>query len=723
MIKKEAKARIEKLKKLINYHRYLYHVLDRQEISEAALDSLKKELFDLEQTYPEFITPDSPTQRVGGKPLEKFAKVRHPLPMISLNDAFSREDMEDWLERNSNLLGKEGISKAKRTSSSSSPSPRHFQKGRGSVIDFYCEPKLDGLAIELIYKDGVFKIGSTRGDGILGEDVTQNLKTIEAIPLRLREKEEVIKDLEKIGLKDIAALLRVRPESDPIVVRGEVIVTKKEFEKVNREQEKNGLPTFANPRNMAAGSIRQLDPKITAQRRLDSNTYILITGFGQKTHEEAHKILKALGFKTNNKYNKLSKNLAEIFEYHDFWQKNREKLPYEIDGVVVTINQNEIFEKLGVVGKAPRGAIAFKFPLKQSTTKIENIIVQVGRTGSLTPVAILKPVEVGGVTISRATLHNEDEIKRLGVKIGDTVIVGRAGDVIPDIIKVLPELRTGKEREFRMPKKCPVCGTKVIRPEGEVVSRCSNPKCPAKERRYFYFFVSAFDIIGLGPKIIDKLLDAGLISDPADLFTLKIENILPLESLPRRKPKAFLRGFAEKSAENLIKAIQSRRKINLPNFIYALGIRNVGEETSQDLAESFGSIEKLKNASLEELQRVRDIGPVVAKSIFGFFREKRNCKFIGKLKKVGVEIITEEKPKYQPLKGKTFVLTGSLEAMTREEAKEKIRLLGGEISESVSKKTDFVIFGKEPGSKLEKAKKLGVKTIGEKEFLKLISSR
>ncbi|OIO44325.1 MAG: hypothetical protein AUJ24_01720 [Parcubacteria group bacterium CG1_02_36_42] len=722
MTKSEAKKRIEKLKKIINYHRYLYHVLDRQEISEAALDSLKKELFDLEQKFPEFITPDSPTQRVGGKPLEKFAKVRHPLPMISLNDAFSREDMEDWLERNSKLLEKEEISKAKRTSSSSSPS---LLLRKSSVIDFYCEPKLDGLAIELIYNthpEGGYPIletGSTRGDGIFGEDVTQNLTTIEAIPLKLREIDEVCEELEMEGLKEIAENIE-KNKLREVVVRGEVIVTKKEFEKVNREQEKNGLPTFANPRNMAAGSIRQLDPKITAKRRLDSNTYILITDFGQKTHQEAHKILKALGFKTNNKYNKYCKNLAEIFEYHDFWQKNRERLPYEIDGVVVTINQNEIFEKLGVVGKAPRGAIAFKFPLKQSTTEIRNIIVQVGRTGSLTPVAILKPVEVGGVTISRATLHNEDEIKRLGVKIGDAVIVGRAGDVIPDIIKVLPELRTGKEKKFKMPKKCPVCGTKIIRPEGEVVSRCPNPKCPAKQRRYFYFFVNAFDIIGLGPKIIDKLLDAGLISDPADLFTLKIEDILPLESLPRRKPKAFLRGFAEKSAQNLIKATQSRRKINLSNFIFALGIRNVGEETAQDLAEFFGSIEKLKEASLEELQRVRDIGPVVAKSIFDFFRGKRNLKFIEKLKKVGVETIVEERPKHQPLKGKTFVFTGSLESMAREEAKEKVRILGGEISESVSKKTNFVIFGKEPGSKLEKAKKLGVKIIGEKELLELL---
>ena len=682
---KEAKERIERLKKIINHHRYLYHVLDRQEISEAALDSLKKELFDLEQKFPEFITPDSPTQRVGGKPLEKFAKVRHPLPMISLNDAFSQKDMEDWLERNSKLLEKEEIEK----------------------LDYYCEPKLDGLAIELIYKDGILKTGSTRGDGIFGEDVTSNLKTIEAIPLKLRDINEVCQELEKEELKEIAENIKEKGLKE-VVVRGEVIVTKKEFEKVNREQEKKGLPTFANPRNMAAGSIRQLDPKITAQRKLDSNAYILITDFGQKTHQEAHKILKALGFKTNNKYNKYCKNLTEVFEYHDFWQKNRGKLPFEIDGVVVTINRNEIFEKLGVVGKAPRGAIAFKFPLKQSETIVEDIKIQVGRTGSLTPVAILKPVEVGGVTISRATLHNEDEIKRLGVKIGDTVIVGRAGDVIPDIIKVLPELRTGKEKEFKMPKKCPVCGTKIIRPEGEVVSRCPNPKCPAKQRRYFYFFVNAFNIIGLGPKIVDRLLDEGLISDAADLFLLKEGDLLPLER------------FAEKSAQNLVQAIQSKKRISLPNFIYALGIRNVGEETAQDLAEYFGSIEKLKKASLEELQKVMDIGPVVARSIYDWFREKKNLEFLEKIKKVGVEVFEEKKPKRQPLGGKTFVLTGALETMSREAAKEKIRLLGGEISESVSKKTDYVVVGKEPGSKLERAKKLGVKTINEPEFLKLI---
>jgi len=707
MTKSEAKKRIEKLKKVINHHRYLYHVLDREEISPAALDSLKKELFDLEQEFPEFITPDSPTQRIGGKPLEKFKKIRHPRPMLSFNDAFSQKDMEDWLERNSKLLEKDYY-----------PPTALPPEGRApeiSKIDYYCEPKLDGLAIELIYQTApksdypILKVGSTRGDGLIGEEVTQNLKTIEAIPLKLREVDEVVKDLEKEGLKEIAKNIKKQGLKE-IVARGEAIITKKDFEKVNREQEKLGQPTFANPRNLAAGSIRQLNPKITARRRLDSTAYDLISDFGQKNHAQEHKILHALGFKTNNKYSKYCPNLKEVFEFHDFWYKNREKLPYEIDGVVVQINNNQIFEKLGVVGKAPRGAIAFKFPLKQATTIIEDIKVQVGRTGAITPVAYLKPVEVGGVTISRATLHNEDEIKRLGVKIGDTVIVGRAGDVIPDIIKVLPELRTGKEKEFKMPKKCPACGTKLIKPEGEVLWRCPNPKCSAQQREYFYHFVSgaAFDIIGVGPKIIDRFIDEGLILDPADLFALKEKDI------------AILERFGEKSAQNLISTIQSKKKITLAKFIYALGIRNVGEETAQDLAEYFGSVEKIKKAELEDLQKVMDVGPVVAKSIYNWFKEKRNLEFLEKLKKVDVKIIEEKKPKHQPLKGKTFVLTGGLETMTREEAKEKIRILGGEILESVSKKTDFVVVGKEPGSKLAIAKTLGVKTLNEKQFLKIL---
>ena len=715
MTKAEAqkRRRIEKLKKVINYHRYLYHVHDRQEISEAALDSLKKELFDLEQLFPALITPDSPTQRVGGRPLKKFEKIRHPYPMLSFNDAFSEQDMKDWLERISKLL---------------------TAKER-SRIDFFCELKIDGLAIELIYKQGILKVGSTRGDGIIGEDVTQNLKTIEAIPLKL----------EKFEIRP-RPFIKERDEIPPqVVVRGEVFISKKEFERINREQRKKGASLFANPRNMAAGSIRQLDPQITSQRNLDSYAYELITNLGPaftkasagklQTHEEKHQILKALGFKTNP-HNKYCKSLKEVFEFHKASQKIREKLSYEIDGIVVIINSNKIFERLGVVGKSPRGAIAYKFPLKQATTIIEDIIIQVGRTGALTPVAILKPVQVGGVTISRATLHNEEEIRKLGVKIGDTVIVGRAGDVIPDILKVLPALRTGKEKKFRMPEKCPACGSIIVKPPGgEVVWRCPNLKCSAKLREYFYHFVSkgAFDIPGLGPKIVDKLIDAALVSDPADLFKLETGDLLSLE------------GFAEKSAKNLIEAIQlSREKIQLSKFIYALGIRNVGEETSIDLAEHFSirggpsaqgglasgwaSLEKLKKASLEDLQKVMDIGPVVAGNISDWFSQKSNLEFLEKLKKAGIKIENpfvlpegQRKPAKKKLLGKIFVLTGSLEAMARDRAKEKIRLLGGEVSESVSKKTDFLVAGKEPGlTKVSKAKEFGIKMIKEKEFLQLI---
>jgi len=689
MTKHQVKQRIEKLKKLINHHRYLYHVLDRQEISPEALDSLKKELFDLEKRFPEFITPDSPTQRVGGKPLEQFKKVKHSVPMLSINDAFSEEDMKDWQERNRRLLTEKDFSR----------------------MDFYCEPKLDGLAIELVYENGILKTGSTRGDGIIGEEVTQNLRTIEAIPLRLREKEEIVRDLEKKGLEEVAERIRKRGLKK-VIVRGEVIITKKEFERVNKERERLGLSTYANPRNLAAGSIRQLDPKVTAERRLDSNMYDLITDFGQKTHKESHEILELLGLKTINKYCRHCKSLKEVFEFHDYWKKNREKLPFEIDGIVVNINSNEIFKKLGVVGKAPRGAIAYKFPLKQAVSKVLDIKVQVGRTGALTPVAILKPVRVGGVTISRATLHNEDEIARLGVKIGDTVIVGRAGDVIPDIVKVLPELRTGEEKDFQMPKKCPACGGKIQRLKGEVVSRCVNPNCFAKQRRYFYHFVSklAFDIAGLGPKIVDQLIDKGLVQSPADLFDLKEGDLMVLER------------FAEKSAGNLVRAIQESKKIELARFIYALGIRNVGEETARDLAKTFKSLENLKKASLEELEKIMDIGPVVAQTVYRWFRKEKNLRFLQKLEKSGVKIIAPRSgAKRRKLEGKVFVLTGALKSMSRNEAKEKIRALGGEISSDVSKNTDYLVIGSNPGSKLQRAKKLGTKQLSEKEFLKMIS--
>ncbi len=675
MTKEVTKQRIEGLKKIINHHRYLYHVLDKQEISDEALDSLKKELFDLEMQYPDLITPDSPTQRVAGKPLSKFEKTKHLKNMLSFNDAFSRQDMNDWLERISKLLTEEEKRK----------------------IDFYCELKIDGLAIELVYDKGILFMGSTRGDGAVGENVTQNLKTVEAIPL-------------EINLSDIGG--RARKGSDKtLIVRGEVFISKKEFEKANKEQQKSGLPAYANPRNLAAGSIRQLDSKVAANRHLDSFAYDVVTDFGLDTHEDKHKLLKDLGFKTNI-HNRYCANMQEVFRFHEECQKIREKIPYEIDGIVVIVNYNRIFEKLGVVGKAPRGAIAYKFPVKQAITIVEDIKVQIGRTGALTPVARLKPVSVGGVVVSRATLHNQDEIKRLGVMIGDTVIVGRAGDVVPDIISVLPELRTGREINFKMPSVCPVCGSKIVKPDQEIIHRCSNPECFAQKKEYFYHFVSkkAFDIRGLGPKIVDKLLEEGLVSDPSDLFELKEGDLSSLER------------FAEKSAFKLIESIQSRKKIEFPKFIYGLGIRNVGEETAFDLAEQFGDLEKLKNAKLDDFKKIKDIGPIVAYSIFNWFSKKSNLDFLNKLAAAGISIqYATRDGKNQKLQGRVFVVTGVLDGMSRDQIKEKIKRLGGETSESVSKNTDFLIAGLNPGSKYEIAKKLGVKIINEEEFLKIVS--
>ena len=684
MSKQQACQRIEKLKKLINHHRYLYHVLDKEEISAQVLDSLKKELFDLEQKYPEFVSFDSPTQRVGGKALKKFEKVLHPEPMLSFNDAFSEHEVQAWLKRNLkllNLLERE-------------------------VVDFYCEPKLDGLAIELIYKKGFFRIGATRGDGLIGENVTQNLKTIEAIPLQLRNIKNVVKELKKENLGELADKVAKQGLKE-IVVRGEVMITKKRFQEINQERRRQNLECYANPRNIAAGSIRQLNPKITASRHLDSNIYDLKTDLGQITHLETHQILKALGFKTSNRYNKYCQSLKQVFEYHNDWQKNREKFSYEIDGIVIMVNSNKIFNKLGTVGKAPRGAIAYKFPLQQSETIIEDIKIQIGRTGALTPVACLKPVNIAGVTITRATLHNIDQIKRLGIKIGDTVIVGRAGDVIPAVIKVLKELRTGREKQFVMPKKCPICATLLIRKRQGVVWHCPNSDCLARQTRHLNHFVSkkAFDIDGLGPRIIEQLIDAGLISDSADLFKLKKGDIISLQ------------GFAEKSAENLISSIKSKKNISLEKFLYALGIDGVGEETAVLLANHFQNLENIKNAELGELQEIKDIGPETANSIYSFFLNKKKISLIEQLIRKWVKITQNDKKYKDKFKKKIFVLTGSLDNLTREEAKNKVRELGGKISNSVSDKTDFLIIGKKPGSKLNKAKKLGVKIIEEKQFL------
>ncbi|MFA6251905.1 MAG: NAD-dependent DNA ligase LigA [Candidatus Paceibacterota bacterium] len=685
MKKDEAKNRIKKLKETIDYHRHLYHIFDRQEISDSALDSLKKELFDLEQLFPELITPDSPTQRIGGEPLDSFEKFPHKKMMTSFYDAFSRQDMDDWEERNNKLLSKEEIKK----------------------IDYYCEPKLDGLAIELIYKNGLLEIGSTRGDGRIGENVTKNIRTIDALPLKIRSKEEVIKRINKQNAnlaKNIA-----NKDFSEIIIRGEAVITKEGFKKINKQREKQGLPLFANPRNLAAGSIRQLDSKITASRHLDSDVYSIVTDIGQKTHEEEHIILEAMGFKTNNKYNRHCKNLDEVFEYYDYWHQKREKLPYEVDGIVVSINDNDIYEKLGIIGKAPRAGIALKFPLLEVTTKVNDIMVQVGRTGAMTPVAILEPVSVGGVTVSRATLHNEKEIERLGLKIGDTVVIGRAGDVIPEIIKVFPEFRAGKEKDFKMPKNCPSCNTELVKPKEEIVWRCPNKNCFGRKIKYFNHFISrgAFNIEGLGGKVVERLIEEGLVKDPADLFDLKEGDLIVLER------------FGEKSAKKLVAAIQNKKRIPLSRFIYSLGIRNVGQKTATDLAIVYKDIERLKHEKLENIENIRDIGPISAKAIIEWFSDKSNLEFLDKLKQRGVWYMVEEK-KSNKLKGMKFVLTGTLPNYKREQVEEIITDLGGEFSSSVSSKTDYVIAGENPGSKYDKAKELSVKILDENGFTKLI---
>jgi len=664
--RQEVEERIEKLRAEINKIRYHYHVLDELIVPEGVKDSLQHELQELEQEYPDLITPDSPTQRVGGKPLEKFVKVTHEVPMLSLNDAFSFEELQAWETRIKKVVGEE-------------------------KLDYFAELKIDGFAIALVYENGVFVEGSTRGDGKTGENVTQNLKTIESIPLRLQGEGPFFAKATKGKLE----------------VRGEVYLSKKEFERINKEQEKKGLPTYANPRNLAAGSIRQLDPKIAASRKLDTFIYELTTDLGQKTHEEEHKILKELGFKTSPEVKDCT-DLNCVEEFFKNQEERREKLPFQIDGMVVIVNQEDVFKRAGVVGKTPRAAIAYKYPPEEVTTKILDIRVNVGRTGAITPYAVMEPVKVAGSTVSRATLHNEDEIKRKNLKVGDTVILRKAGDVIPEVVAPLKNLRTGKEKEFKMPKECPICGGPVVRPAGEAVARCANTECFAIEKERIIHFVSkdAFDIVGLGEKIVEQLFSSGLITDPADTFALKEGDLEPLER------------FAEKSAKNLVESIQEKKRITLPRYIYSLGIRHIGAQTAQDLADHFGSLESIEKSEIEELQEVEGIGDVAAKSIYEWFRNERNTKLLKKLKEHNVTY--EKVKKTHELDGKTFVVTGSLESMTREEAHEEIRKKGGKASGSISKTTDYVVVGENPGSKLAKAEKLGVKVIDEEEFKKLL---
>ena len=675
MTKEEAKERIEKLKETINKARYLYHVLDQSIMSDAALDSLKHELYELEQQYPELITPDSPTQRIGGKPLDKFKKVHHIVPQWSFNDIFLEKELRDFDTRMKKELGVK-------------------------EVDYTCELKIDGLHIILTYEKGLFVLGATRGDGKIGEDVTQNLKTIESVPLRLQETIDC-------------------------VVEGEVYMKKSVFEKLNKERKKKGEEPFANPRNAAAGGIRQLDPKITAERHLDCFVYDYSwpeKDIPKTQFDELNRLIE-LGFKVNKSF-KLCKNVDEIIEFWKEWQKKRESEDYWIDGIVVKVNKREYQKKLGYTGKAPRWAIAFKWPGEQATTILEDVVFQVGRTGKITPVAVLKPVNVRGTTVTRATLHNADEIKRLGVKIKDTVIVEKAGDVIPHIVKALPSLRPKDAKEIKFPEKCPVCGSKVIRKKGEVAHYCSNKNCGAKQKNHLYYFVSkkAFDIQGLGPKIIDQLMDAGLVSQPSDLFFLEEGDLEPLER------------FGEKSASNLVSTIQKSKEITLSRLLTALSIKYVGEETAQLLTEKILNaeqdqsiktisdlIKKFQSLSKEDLEKIEGIGPKVAESIVAWFSNEKNIEFLKNLEKVGIKIQNPKSKIQNPkIEGKSFVFTGELESMSRDKAKEKVRELGGKTPSSISKKTDFLVVGKNPGSKYEKAKEWGVKVIDEKEFLKII---
>ncbi len=682
MDKKSAKDRIIHLRETINKYRYEYHVLDKASISEAALDSLKKELFDLEAQYPELITSDSPTQRVAGKALDEFKKVKHETRMLSLNDAFSEQDMRDWLARlRSHLL------------------TTHYSLPTHPA--FYCDLKMDGLAVELVYENGIFMQGSTRGDGEIGEDITANLRTIETIPLRLLTTHY------KLPTR--------------LIVRGECFLNTKEFERLNRELEKTGAKTYANPRNLAAGTIRQLDPKITASRKLDFYGYFIQNSDHEyKTVSERYEALHDFGFKTNLE-GKVVISLEEVFKFQNEVNKNRKKLPFEIDGIVVSVNDLTISTAAGVIGKAPRAMIAYKFQAEEATTVVEDITVQVGRTGALTPVALLRPAHVSGVTIKHSTLHNADEIERLGLKIGDTVIISRAGDVIPKILKVLPELRTGQEKAFRMPSKCPIDGSSVVR-DG-VAYKCPNPECAGRYRENLYHFVGrgGFNLDGIGPKIIDRFLDEGLINDAADIFALKEEDIKDLER------------FGEQSAKNLVTEAQVKKTITLPKFIYSLGILHVGEETAIALSSAIAS-RKLKvespkdlldnfiNFSLDELMQIPDIGPAVSQSIVDWFKRKQNIEFLKKMDEVGIRIKNEELRSKESgtFTGKSFVLTGTLASMSRDEAKAKIRALGGDISESVSKKTSYVVAGTKPGSKIEKAQKLGIRILDEIKFKELI---
>jgi DNA ligase (NAD+) len=662
------KKEVEQLREKLQYHEYRYYVLDDPEISDAAYDRLMNRLKELEEAHPELVTPDSLTVRVGGEPREGFSTVKHARPMLSLDNAFSYDALRDWDKR--------------------------VREGSGQEkIEYIAEHKFDGLSISLQYEDGVLVRGVTRGDGTTGEDVTPNAKTIRSIPLRV----------------DAAVLKKIKLARS-FEVRGEVMMTRKAFEALNRHQEEIGGKIFVNARNSAAGAVRVLDPAITAARRLDFFAYYLLVDgkvpFAK--HSESLQALKQLHFRASDDW-KLCAGIEAVTTYCDDWDAKREKLPYEIDGVVIKVNSIPIQNELGYTSKAPRWAIAYKYPARQETTVVNDIIVQVGRTGTLTPVAILEPVQVGGVTVSRSTLHNMDEIERLGLQIGDTVLIERAGEVIPHVLKVVKE---GKNRKpFKMPKNCPECESAIHHVEGEVAYRCVNAACPAKRKESLLHFAGrhAMNIDGLGDKIVDQLVDKGLVKDVADLYALKKDQVAGLERM------------AEKSAQNLLEEIEASKKNSLARLIYALGIQFVGERTGQLLAEHFSSLEELATAKEEQLIEVPEVGPKVAASIAEFFSEPANLKLIKKLNKAGVHPTAEKrKVKSDKFAGKSFVFTGGLANRSREEAGEIVQQHGGKVSGSVSKKTDYVVVGTDPGSKHDKAKELGVTILTETEFEKLL---
>ena len=658
--------RVEHLRREINRHNHLYHVLDQPEISDAEYDRLMRELITLEERYTALVTPDSPTQRVGAAPAEGFAQVEHPMPLLSLANAFNDEELRAWHRRASNLLD-------------------------GATFDMVCELKMDGLAVALTYEHGVLVRGATRGDGFRGEEVTQNLRTIRSIPLSI-------------------------PQDSPerFEVRGEVYFPRSLFARLNEERVAQGQPPFANPRNSAAGSLRQLDPKATALRPLDIFIYGLGYAEGDSVpdnHWGALEYLKALGFKVNP-HSALCHTLEEVEEYYRRWLEGRDALDYDIDGVVVKINPFTHQESLGHVGREPRWAVAYKFPATQAITRLLDIGVNVGRTGSLNPYAILDPVNVGGAMVKMATLHNEDDIRRKDLRIGDWVVVERAGEVVPRVVSPIVGRRTGEERVFAMPEHCPVCGTRIVRPQGEVMSRCPNAACPAQLFELLKHFVSrgGMDIEGMGEKLCLSLLNAGLVKDIAEVYHLAKEDVMGLERM------------ADKSAGNVIVAIEKSKERPLARIIFALGILHVGSEMADVLAAHFGSIDRLSSASEEELVEIPSVGPIIAESVASYFRDENNIRTIGKLRDAGVRLEQEAPPMRRelPLAGVHFVVTGRLEGISRPQAEARIKELGGSVGSSVSRRTQYLVAGKEPGSKLEQATKLGTTILSEEEFLQWV---